>query len=84
MKLKIRQPELVYSVKVQQVPSKEIYIFSLKRKSKNWILPVKILGPVIIEEVVPERLLFLDEEDYYPALQAREVQKTSTKKTMLS
>jgi|LakMenEpi03Aug12_release.lakeMendotaPanAssembly.Ray.scaffolds.fasta_scaffold362003_2 hypothetical protein len=69
MKLKIRQPELFYSAEIKQLPSKQIYLFTLKKQSKQFVVPVKILNLVIEQQ--PESLFsvitnrFIDLDVYY-------------------
>lgn len=57
MKLKIRQPELSYSVEIKQLPSKNIFIFAVKKQSKNFVIPIKVLLPDISQQQSQELLL---------------------------
>lgn len=43
MKLKIRQPDLNLSAQVKQLPTKDVFVFTVKKYSKNYTFPVKIL-----------------------------------------
>lgn len=53
MKLKIRQPDLSYSIEIKQLPSKQVFLFTLKQQSKNFLIPVKtLLLPVLLEEFI--------------------------------
>lgn len=54
MKLKIRQPELLYTIQTKQLSSKQIYIFTLKKQSKNFLIPIKTaILPVQQPENIP-------------------------------
>lgn len=50
MRLKIRQPELSYSVEIKELPSKNIFIFTVKKQSKNFVVPIKVLLPDIPQQ----------------------------------
>jgi len=54
MKTKIREPGFNYSVELKQLPSKQLYLFYIKKQNKQLVIPVKILPP-------PE-----SEQDYVP------------------
>lgn len=43
MKLKIRQPELMCSAKINQLPSKLIYLISIKKENKDFLIPINVL-----------------------------------------
>ena len=49
MKLKIRQAGLSVNPEIKQLPSKEIYLFYLKQQSVNFVVPIKINLPEILE-----------------------------------
>lgn len=82
MRLKIRQPDLSYSIEIKQLPSKQVFLFTLKKQSKNFLVPVKILNLEIQPENVEFFRLLTDNSNfdndvyYYPSVKAREITQT--------
>lgn len=51
MKLRIRQPDLKSSVEIKQLPSKQVFLFTLTKTSKSFLVPITVLPlPFIPDE----------------------------------
>lgn len=73
MKLKIRQPDLISSTEIKQLPSKRVFLFILKKTSKQYLIPVKL--QLLTEEQEPLKIQTVDAfttDPYYKDFENKE------------
>jgi hypothetical protein len=72
MKLKIRQPDLISSTEIKQLPSKQVFLFTLKKTSKQFLIPVKLQLVVIEQENLNiQRVDAFTRDPYYKDIESK-------------